>query len=535
MKLKRRLRKYKSYVKNLLMPALVLGFITGTLTSITVTLYKLVAKHVVELSIRSYEYVREHLYYIPIALLVFALISIISSYVYKRIPEIKGGGIPIAIGVLRGLVPFKWLRTLIGVFTMSLTSFLLGVPLGTEGPSVQTGTAIGRGAVRIFGKKNMAWDRYSMSGGACAGFSVATGSPVSGIMFAIEEAHQRISPTIIIVASFSVLFANITSRIISPLLGVEEKLFEIPALEALTVYEYWIPVVIGLGIGLFGVLFLASHRLIEKIVHKKLSHLPLWVMVFIMLVLTLVAGLFSGELVSTGHELIVELFDNHIEILILSLALIIRTFLTLGANVVGITGGTFIPVLAIGAVASSLLGNLLIACGLDPQLYIVVLVLGITGCISGAMKMPLTSIVFAIEALSCYNNIIPVIMVSMISFLVTELFGTDSINEVLLELRLKEMNKCKEQITIDTKIIVKANSFAVGKQIRDIFWPSNLFVLSLRHKHQEAEVDEHGGKELMAGDVLHIRYSTVNDDETKAELFAIVGEQKIKETVTEEI
>ena len=535
MKQRERLKKYKSYVKNLLMPAVVLGFITGTVTSIVVTLYKLVAKYIVELSVSGYGYIREHLYFIPIALFAFAIISIVSSYVYKKIPEIKGGGIPTAIGALRGIIPFKWLRTLIGVFTMSLTSFLLGVPLGTEGPSVQTGTAIGRGAVRIFGKKNLAWDRYSMSGGACAGFSVATGAPISGIMFAIEEAHQRISPTIIIVASFSVLFANITTKLLSPLVGVEEKLFEISGLEALTVYEYWLPVLIGLGIGLFGVLFLVSHRLIEKTFHKKLSRLPLYAMIFIVFTLTLAAGLFSDELVSTGHELIVELFDNHIEILILALALIIRTFLTLGANVVGITGGTFIPVLAIGAVASSLFGNLLIACGLDPQLYTVALVLGITGCISGAMKMPLTAIVFAIEALSCYNNIVPVIMVAMVSFLVTELFGVDSINDVLLELRLKEMNKNKEQKTIDTKITVKENSFAVGKQIRDIFWPSNLFVLSLRRKGQGAEVDEHGGKELMAGDVLHIRYSTVNEDETKEELFAIVGEQKIKETVTEEI
>ena len=66
MKLKRRLRKYKSYVKNLLMPALVLGFITGTVTSIVVTLYKLVAKYIVELSVSGYGYIREHLYFIPI-------------------------------------------------------------------------------------------------------------------------------------------------------------------------------------------------------------------------------------------------------------------------------------------------------------------------------------------------------------------------------------------------------------------------------------------------------------------------------------
>ena len=73
---------------------------------------------------------------------------------------------------------------------MSLLSFLMGVPLGNEGPSVQIGTAVGRGTTRIALRKRFAWDRYSMTGGACAGFAVATGAPISGILFAVEEAHH---------------------------------------------------------------------------------------------------------------------------------------------------------------------------------------------------------------------------------------------------------------------------------------------------------------------------------------------------------
>ena len=32
-------------------------------------------------------------------------------------------------------------------------SFLFGVPLGNEGPAVQMGTAIGKGSVSVFAKK----------------------------------------------------------------------------------------------------------------------------------------------------------------------------------------------------------------------------------------------------------------------------------------------------------------------------------------------------------------------------------------------
>jgi H+/Cl- antiporter ClcA len=141
----------------------------------------------------------------------------------------------------------------VGVFFLSLFSFLIGVPLGNEGPSVQMGTSIGRGSVYAFTRgKHRAWDRYSMTGGACAGFSVATGAPISGILFAIEEAHQRISPTIMIVASSSVLFANIASRAISRAFGVCATLFDGIILPRLQIKQLWIPLIVGLVLGILG-------------------------------------------------------------------------------------------------------------------------------------------------------------------------------------------------------------------------------------------------------------------------------------------
>ena len=526
MNIKNRLRKYKSYAINLLVPSIVFGFVTGTLTAITVTLYKLCAKYVVIWSTLGYEYIREHLYLIPVAALILAGVSCVYSLAFKKTPNIKGGGIPNSIGILRGVITFKWLRSLVGVFTLSLTSFLMGVPLGTEGPSVLMGTAVGRGSVRIFATKHRAWDRYSMTGGACAGFSVATGAPISGIMFAIEEAHQRISPTIMTVASFSVLFANIASKLISPLVGVSEGLFQISTIDALEVKEYWLPLVIGLALGLFSVAFLYYHRFAEWLFHKCLKKLPRQAIIFAVLLLTFIMGLVSTSFVSTGHELIIELFENRIEIVILALALIVRTVLTLSANVAGATGGIFIPILAIGGALSSLLGNMLISWGLDSELYTAILVLGITASIAGSMKMPLTAIIFAIEALSLDHNIVPVIIAALVAFLVTELFGMDSINDVVLEMRLNQSNKEKSEKTIETFVTVRENTFAVGKQIRDIFWPSNLFVLSLKHRDSASEVDEHGGKELKEGDVLHVRYSTQDEEQTRQELYSIVGEQK---------
>ena len=159
----------------------------------------------------------------------------------------------------------------------------------------------------------------------------------------------------------------------------------------------------------------------------------------------------------------------------------------------------------------------------------VILVLGITACISGMMTMPLTAIVFGIEALGCYENLLPVIIASSVTYMITELCGAKSINDQVLENRLKAQNKGKKAIVIDTFVTVKPGTFAVGKQIRDIFWPANLFVLSVKHSEKaQAKVDEHGDSSLRAGDILHIRYSTFDDKRTREELMAIIGEQEIE-------
>jgi len=531
------MKKYKNYLINLIFPAFVLGSVTGILTSVIVTLYKLCAKWIIELSETGYEYVRHHLYLALIILPALFALALFYSYVYKKVPNLRGGGIPTSIAILRGILTFKWLRNLVGVFILSLSTFLIGAPLGNEGPSVQMGTAIGRGTVYTFAKKRKAWDRYSMTGGACAGFSVATGAPISGILFAIEEAHQRISPMIVIVSSTSVMFASITAEIISPLLGVSVSLFPDTELIKLSVADVWIPLLVGLLVGLFAVLFLKYYKTVYTFFDKTLKRIPHAYKLFTVLVLTFVLGLVSTSFVSTGHELILELFEGNTAIYMLILILIVRSTLTLSANSNKLTGGIFIPLLALGAVLSSILGESIeFIFGLEHEYYTVILILGIAACISSMMKMPLTAIVFSIEALGCYENILYVIIVSGISYIVTEIFGAKSINDSVVDSRIEEINEGKELKVFDTYVTVEKDAFAIGKQIRDIFWPANLFVLSLKHNENASpEVDEHGGKLIREGDILHVRYSTYDEEASKAELFAIVGNLEYKEKIVHEI
>jgi hypothetical protein len=69
----KKLAVYRNFFLNLIFPALIFGSITGILTSIVVTLYKFIAKSIIDLSTQGYLYMREHLYILPIAIIVLIL------------------------------------------------------------------------------------------------------------------------------------------------------------------------------------------------------------------------------------------------------------------------------------------------------------------------------------------------------------------------------------------------------------------------------------------------------------------------------
>lgn len=526
------MKKAKGNFINLICPAFVFGAITGILTACVVILYKFLAKYVIEFSENSYGVLREKLYFIPLVIIAFYLLALLFAKIYKKEPRVKGGGIPSSIALLKNIVTFKWLRTLIGVFFMSLTSFLIGVPLGNEGPSVLMGTAVGKGSVKLLAKKHPAWSGYAMTGGACAGFAVATGASVSGILFAIEEAHQKISPMIILVGSIAVLTAQSVSEILCPLLGLSTSLFPNLNVMALSIKDVWIPLLMGVLFGLFAVLFLKYYHAINNFFNARLKKIPHHIRIFAVYLLTLIFGLVSFSFISTGHETFSLLLDGNVALYGLIVLLFVRMTLTLFANTNELTGGVFVPIMAIGAIFASIFGKSVQAIfGLSDSYYTVILALGISACISAMMKMPLTAVVFSLEALGCVNNVLHVIIVVAVSFIVTELFEVKGINDSILDNLLKAQEETHERKIIDTHVTIKKGAFAEFRHVRDILWPANFFLLSIiPSKSRQVQIDQQGEKTFQAGDVLHIRYATFDEAITKKQLIAIVGEQDYDET-----
>ncbi len=516
-----------SYIKNIILPCLILGCLTGILVSVIIIFFKWVSGYVIQASEIIYVFLRNKpLFIIPAFMLIIA-VAALSHWFYRWTPDSKGGGIPTSIAILRGIVSFKWLRNLIGVISASLVTFLFGIPLGNEGPCVQIGTAVGRGVSSTVGKNNKAWDRYVMTGGACAGFSVATGAPISGIFFAIEEAHQRLSPMIIMVATTTVMFASAFSELMCGVFGISPRLFEIFDTVPLSLSQIWIPAIMGFAMGLFSIAFMMLGRAVTALNSRFLKNRDISVKIFITLLITFALGLISYSFLGTGHKQIEQAVDGNIFWLVLIIIILLRAFLMLFANKSGATGGMFVPILALGAMFSAIMADMLLLLGVPEHYYATIVLLGVTACLAAMVKIPVTAVVFAMEALSLSGNILHIITSVTVAFMITEIAGMKSINEAAMENRVKQLTENQRPETYGATVKVRAKAFAVGKAVRDIFWPHNLFVLSVRHGSERPEVDEHGAGVIREGDELYVRFTTSDYDNTISELKALVGEQVI--------
>lgn len=512
-----------TYIKNILLPCVLYSGITGILTACLIFLFKLAVSKVVPLSQELYSYVRANPAFLPLLLISAAALGGIASVILHFSPSSRGGGIPTAITLLRGLASFNWLTSIFLLFPSALLTYLCGIPLGTEGPAVQMGTAVGKGTVRIFAKKHLAWERFIMTGGASAGFAAATGSPLTAIFFAFEEAHRRFSPTLFMTSAVSAITSTAVMQFLCPLAGISSSMFHFKTDAVMPLYAIWAAVVTGLLCGFSGAAFTKLYSLIHTFIDKKLKKLPFTLKVITVFVSTAIIGFFSADFLGSGDLIIEEILEGHAVIKLLIVYFCVRAIMILIANNVGVTGGLFVPMLCFGAIIGGISAKLMIASGiLSQEYYAVIVIIGIVSFLATTSRTPIMATVFAIEALSASENLLPVMAGVAVAYITVETIGVHDFTDIVIEGKLRRLRKGKAEKIIDRKFTVAQDSFAEGKQIRDILWPPTCTVLSVQKK---PSTHHHSHTGISAGDVLEIHYHTFDEKESLENLEAILGKQ----------
>ncbi|MBR6533265.1 MAG: chloride channel protein, partial [Clostridia bacterium] len=466
-------------------------------------------------------FVRVNPQYIPLLILGAIVLGFISSFILKRAKDCRGGGIPTAIVAIRGIVPLKWVQGIFALFASAMVTYLAGVPLGNEGPSVQMGTAVGKGTVELTSKKKYALDRYGMTGGACAGFATALRAPLSGIMFALEEAHRSFSPAIFIVAAVSVLSASFTQECLSRIFGFDIAFFHFKIDEVLPLKSIWAAVLIGLFCGLVAILFTKFYRFFWKVRHEKLSKIPFTLAVISVFCLTAVLGFINADFVGSGHSLIEKIFEMESVWYILIIALLIRALMMIFANNEGITGGLFVPTLVFGAIIANLISTVIIKLGLvDVKFYPLLIAIGMSSYLAAASRTPITAITFAAEALCGVSNILSVGGGVVMAYIVIELSEIPAYTETVIESKIHKAHKGIEPTIVNKKMVVQKGSFAVGKEIRDIMWPHSCIVFLV--KKNDPTIFNNFSI-LHEGDELNVNYKSYYPEETEKRLAHLLG------------
>ena len=483
----------------LIVDSLVIGAITG----VVIVMYRIFASELGEIFNTLYARGRENIKVIPFILIALAAVSLSISEFVKREPMISGSGIPQLEGILSRKLSINRGRVLMYKFIGGVICLGAGLSVGREGPSVQMGGCIGE----KFSKETKKLDHeeiYLTTCGSSAGLSAAFNAPISGVMFALEEAHKNFSPLIFLSAMIASLTADCVSK---QFFGIVPSL-KFNQLDIMPIKYYWTLIILGLIIGISGVIF-NSGILKTQTMFKK-SKLDMRIKIMIPFIVTGIIGIIMPDLIGGGHELIMNLQTNNYIISTLIMYLVIKfifTFICFGS---GVPGGIFFPLLVLGAVAGNIFGLLAVHMGI-PEIYIMnFVVLAMAGHFSAIVKAPITGIILISEMTGSLAHLLPLAIVVIVAQLTSDLLKSAPIYETLLERLLEKKSGSNEykgaskQKTL-LEVSIDMGCRVDGKKIKEVRWPEASLIVAVNRG--EKEIIPKGDVTLMHGDMITVMTS----------------------------
>ncbi len=323
------------------------------------------------------------------------------------------------VSVKAGVVP---LRPVLAKSLAAAITLGAGGSVGPEGPVVVLGAAT---ASRI-GR----WLRASpnrlrtlVGCGAAAGISAAFNAPIAGVIFGMEKILGSVGG----MALGPFVVASIIAATMSRAVFGNHPVMLIPqAYDIGAAWELLFYALLGVATGFAGVLFTRgvwrAHDVFARIRHPWLA---------VALGAAVVGGLdmaFRADLWGQGHEsLDLGIVADRTALFLLALgaAKLVATAVTLGA---GGVGGVFTPALFIGAACGGALGVFLET--LLPRLELApgaLAVVGMAGVVASATHAPLTAIMMVFEMTGDYGLILPLMLTSVIAYVVARRAHPESI------------------------------------------------------------------------------------------------------------
>lgn len=370
------------------------------------------------------------------------LIGLVGGYctgwlVQVLAPEAAGSGIPQVKAAL-AYVPIP-LNLRVAIVKLISTTLALGsgLTLGRQGPTVQIGAALAAWLSRWV-PTSPEYRRQLIAAGAAAGLASGFNAPIAGVLLVVEEFLQDFSDLTLGTA----ILASFIGAVVSRVLGGEGLNLTMQASQAsFSLQDIPFFLLLGLLAGLLGALF--NRGLFATLaMNRRLVRFGLPGMVAIA---GLISGLGSASLPASFRDnagLREFLITGNLTWEIALMAFCAKFVLTLLAYGSGAPGGLFAPALILGSALGSLVGQTALILqtwvgtplGLPPDISATTTyaLAGMGTFFSAVTRVPVTAIVIVFEMTMDFNLVLPLMIGSVIAFLIADRFDPGSIYTRLL-------------------------------------------------------------------------------------------------------
>ena len=365
---------------------------------------------------------------------------LLTVWVIKKVlnNQIEKGSSRILVAVAKkgGIMPRKQMYS--QIITSSITVGL-GGSAGLESPITITGAAFGSNFARKY--KLHKKDRILMLAcGVAAGIGAAFNAPIAGVLFAIEVVLADVSIT----AFIPIMIAAATGALTSTIILDEEILLTFRQRQEFDYHNIIYYIILGV---LAGFVSLYHAKMFQKVEghfsrlkiggYRKALYgaIPLAVLIFLFPTLFGEGYESIRILSSTNPETLLDntLLENvkskeWILLLFISLTMLIKAIATGLTLASGGNGGNFAPSLFVGSYLGFIVAKFFNLIGISHLPIANFTLVGMAGILSGLFHAPLTAIFLIAEITGGYNLMVPLMLVSSISFAVSKQFETYSMD-----------------------------------------------------------------------------------------------------------
>jgi chloride channel protein, CIC family len=457
-------------------------YISSVVVGISVSLAVILLKNFAHWVYIFSQYLNNHLK-LPYSKSIFPIIGILLTVLVVK--KILGGSIEkgtsqimYAVAKRRSLLPSKQMYA--QIVSSSLTVGM-GGSAGLESPITITGAAFGSNYAAKY-KLNYKDRTLLLACGVAAGIGAAFNAPIAGVLFAIEVVLAEVT-----IAAFTPLIISAaTGAIMSMILMDEGALFSFKSIQNFDSKNIPFYILLGILSGLVSIHYARNFRKLEHYFSQRSSNVYrkalfgasiLGVLIFIFPPL-FGEGYASIKLLAENQP--EKLFENSffenithykwLLLLLITIVLLIKVFatgITLGA---GGNGGNFAPSLFVG----SYLGfSLAFAVNLTKIITLPIsnfTLVGMSGVLSGLFHSPLTAIFLIAEITGGYSLMVPLMLVSSISYAISKHFEPYSFDIKNLADKGEVFTEDKDKNilqSIDIKKVLKTN-FTVIKDAKTL-------------------------------------------------------------------